>query len=430
MSRQFVTGLVTCCLAVFVIVWYSVNEEPAIWVKTYDYTDDQPYGSELMLELLPHYMGEGNVQAVNKPVWEVLADTDLVQTNYVFLNTFVLFDDVEVRLLMEHVERGNTVFIAAEYTGDVLMDTLGIELNSSFGWDALEEEGAEEDDASYVEEVRETVKNAIPKNDTLRVNFLANDLARENGYFYEAIAGQDWSSAIQKQAGLPEKYPLTPLGVFMPSDTNFVMIEVGKGAFYINTAPLAFTNYNIVKSDNLEYVNVALSHLPAQQTFLDSYYKPFRKEIQSPLRFILSQPGLKAAYYVALGALLLFVFVHVRRKQRIIPPLVPKDNKTIEFAHTMGRLYMSQGDHGNLATKLLDQFKHYVSHQLQLPANQLAQLSVDKVAARSGVDKEVVQKLLGFLQQFEKQLPDKQVDADALQKLAIELDTFYTGTKR
>ena len=60
-------------------------------------------------------------------------------------------------------------------------------------------------------------------------------------------------------------------------NVNFLRIKYGEGNFFLNTVPLAFTNYHLLNSDNNEYVYKALSHLPVQQTFWDDYYKDGNK---------------------------------------------------------------------------------------------------------------------------------------------------------
>jgi hypothetical protein len=88
---------------------------------------------------------------------------------------------------------------------------------------------------------------------------------------------------------------------------------------------------------------------------LDEYYKPNKfRAAQTPLRYILSVPAYRWAYYVAIFSILIYVVVYARRQQRIIPIIEPFKNLSLEFARTVGTLYYQQKDHRDLAEKKND----------------------------------------------------------------------------
>ena len=71
----------------------------------------------------------------------------------------------------------------------------------------------------------------------------------------------------------------------------------------------------------------------------------------SPLRFILSQPALKWAWYLLLAGVLIFIIFNLRRTQRPIPILPKNLNTSVEFVKTIGNLYYQEGDIRNLIDK-------------------------------------------------------------------------------
>ncbi len=79
------------------------------------------------------------------------------------------------------------------------------------------------------------------------------------------------------------------------------------------------------------------------------------------MRFIFSEPALKTAWYLFLGGMLLFIFFNVKRKQRVVPIIVPLENTTIEFTKTIGNLYFQEGNHHTAIDKkiiyLLDKIR-------------------------------------------------------------------------
>lgn len=120
----------------------------------------------------------------------------------------------------------------------------------------------------------------------------------------------------------------------------------------------------------------------------DEYYKVGRAGSRTPLRYILSQPALKWAYWTAMALLLLTVLVYARRRQRAIPVVTPPRNTSREFADTMGRLYYFRGDHADIARKLTVQFKDEVRRKLRLHRTIWDAEAIQEIALRTGISEE------------------------------------------
>ncbi|MBL7878696.1 MAG: hypothetical protein JNN23_02365, partial [Chryseobacterium gambrini] len=110
---------------------------------------------------------------------------------------------------------------------------------------------------------------------------------------------------------------------------NFIKIKFGKGYFYVHCEPLFITNYYLLKPGNVKYAQDVFSYLDDKETlwFLESN----SKSSQFLLRFILSNPALKYAWWVLLGGLALFIFFNAKRKQRIVPIVEPLKNNSVDF---------------------------------------------------------------------------------------------------
>jgi hypothetical protein len=75
------------------------------------------------------------------------------------------------------------------------------------------------------------------------------------------------------------------------------------------------------------------------------------KSSQFLLRFILSNPALKYAWWVLLGGLALFIFFNAKRKQRIVPIVEPLKNNSVDFVKSIGNLYLQEGDFHDMMSK-------------------------------------------------------------------------------
>ena len=62
---------------------------------------------------------------------------------------------------------------------------------------------------------------------------------------------------------------------------NYIRCAYGEGFFYFHSIPTAFTNYNILRNDNADYISKALSYLPIQTTYWDEYHKAGKKDYDS-----------------------------------------------------------------------------------------------------------------------------------------------------
>lgn len=142
--------------------------------------------------------------------------------------------------------------------------------------------------------------------------------------------------------------------------------QIGKGKLILCSAPLLFTNFGLLHQDNYTFAQEILRELPEDNIHLSYYYQLGRPEPQTPFRYILTQAPLRWALYLGLALLLVFFIVETRRRQREIPVLSPPENTTVEYVRTLGNLYFQQGNHQNLAEKMIRHFIHRVKEKYHL----------------------------------------------------------------
>ena len=391
-------GYIALLLAAVALAMVSTPRDPeAEWRPGYGAGDARPYGSRMLFETLPALFD--TVRTVPLSPYEWLGDSAYRETSYLFVTESFMPDPAEAGALLDYVRAGNNLFVAAAAIAGPLAETLDVRIRTGF-------------DASDPLAI-----------DTLRVNLSHPALRRAGGYFYDIGASHAYIAFDEDAAGIEV------LGAGFPEgDPNFVRIRWGEGDVYLHALPKMFANYTMLVDDTYAYTYGALSYLPASfPVFWDEYYKPFKRVARTPLRFVLAEPALRSALFIALAGLVLFVVFQGKRRQRPIPVIEPPRNMTAEFVETVGRLYLSRGDHRNLALKLIEQWKHYARSRLFLDPADLAAVGAGRVAARSGVDERQVCELLTLLEETERR---ESVDEGRLRRLARALDAFYAASMR
>lgn len=169
---------------------------------------------------------------------------------------------------------------------------------------------------------------------------------------------------------------------------NFIKTPFGKGTIYVHCEPLFLTNYYLLQSGNVRYAQSVFSYLKDRETLW--FVESDTKESRSLLRFILSNPALKYAWWVFLGGLILFIFFNVKRKQRIVPIIEPLKNTSAEFVKSIGNLYLQEGDFHDMMAKKAQYFLNKVRLDLLIDTQNLDEEFAKKLQLKTGKSVEMV----------------------------------------
>jgi len=169
---------------------------------------------------------------------------------------------------------------------------------------------------------------------------------------------------------------------------NFIKTPFGKGTIYVHCEPLFLTNYYLLQSGNVRYAQSVFSYLKDRETLW--FVESNTKESRSLLRFILSNPALKYAWWVFLGGLLLFIFFNVKRKQRIVPVIEPLKNTSADFVKSIGNLYLQEGDFHDMMAKKAQYFLNKVRLDLLIDTQNLDEEFAKKLQLKTGKSVEMV----------------------------------------
>lgn len=207
---------------------------------------------------------------------------------------------------------------------------------------------------------------------------------------------------------------------------NFMKIYHGKGAIYVHSNPVVFTNYYLLK-DKQQYVENIFSYVPSSTVFWDPQIKKSKFSNQpdkndSVFKFFLKHPTLTWFLFVSLAGVLLFMLFNARRKQRAIPIIHPLENTTVAFTQTISSLYLKEEDHKNLVDKKISYFLEKVRTKYLLNTNNLNKDFIKNLAAKSGNEISNTKYLINTIITLNKRSECSQEELLVLHKM---IDNFF-----
>ena len=347
--------------------------KPIDWSPTFSNKDKIPYGCELLYKVLPNVFPNQKISDEKVSIFSKKSKVKLPpKSNYLYVFSYFRADSVSLVKLLDYVQKGNSVFIASEnFFG--LDDTLHFQ-------------------TSYIKD--------LDTNDSTSINFVNPIIRKSSDYKYQNQAADTY---FDIKDSTKNRNSFTVLGKNSKGFPNFIRVNFGEGMFFLNTVPMAFTNFYMVKNDNSDYAFKALSYLPEQPIFWDEYVNKMsigksvksisksreakgEADIQeSPFKFIMSQPALKWAYFITLSGLLIYLIFEGKRRQRIIPVMETSKNTSLQFVETIGSLYYNQKDHKAIAEKKITHLLAYIRTKFYLKTIEIDQEFKTDLSNKSGI---------------------------------------------
>ena len=360
-----------------IIVTEIVRPKPLNWRPSYTLVDKIPFGCYVLYHELPQLFPNSDVTDVTESVYDFLVGRDTTEiSNYLLINDYISLDQQEGNQLLDYVKQGNDVFMAANSFGTYLSDTLNLVQDSRY-------------------QLRE---------DTLTASFTNRRFTQEEFHYARGIHNSYFTSVDTLGTTVLGNLKFPSKSALVESENesnpingiNFIQVKFGKGNFYLNSLPEAFTNYYLLQG-NQDYVAHSFSYLKDRPVYWDNYKKSGRIVITSPLRFVLNQPALKWAYYLTIIGIVIFMTFRAKREQRIIPVIEPLGNSSVEFARTVGSLYFQKKDYGNLISKKLKYFMGHVRSHYYVDLGSLNEQTILDFATRSGKSISETRELVDFI---------------------------------
>ncbi len=363
------------------------------WTISLSADDKIPYGSYVLYDVLPDIFPEKKIKKNEETVYQFLNKSTADSSNYIFITPEFKPDEIDLNNLLTMVSYGTTIFISAIDISQKIADTLKFDI------------------------VAEWNPKMLQLSDSIKMNF-SNKNLKSKGYFYKKAVYRYHFRAF-------DTLHTTVLGSYNDSLVNFIKIPFGAGNFLIHTQPLAFTNYNMLIDNNAEYVSKALSYMPAADIIWDEYYKPNKVREQTPLRYILKNNALRAAYYILIVGILILMFFESKRRQRIIPIVEPPKNTSLEFTETIGRLYFSSKNHKDIAEKKIIYLLEFLRSNYYLKIN-MNVVDFKIIAEKTGANEDSVKRLFSAIQSIQS---ESWLASDQLFRFNGLVEDFYKECK-
>lgn len=376
-------------LAVYIV---SSGKDPIDWTPEYNETGTKPMDLRIFFEQLPAFFGEQPVRKVYNTFYEYqkegFLDTLSVGQNYISISDKFKMDKVSFDELLSFIGKGNIAFLSARTFPGYVRDTLRFKI----GYDPI------------------PVK--VKKNKV--------------GFYYTDAALNYESKLKENVTFIKDSTTFKELGFMVDrkgkKQINLIAVPYKNGLIYIHTHPEIFTNYQMLEAKNTEYLNTLLSFLPEKPVYFNRNIKQDPDLSDSPLRYILSQPALKWAWYLALIGIGLFMYFNGKRKQRVIPEIPPKTNTTTEFVKTMSNLYHETEEYNNIIHKEITYFLEHVRSKYHLTTEKLDEKFIRNLALKSGKDQEEVRSLIIMISKMRDQ---KFITKTPLINLHKKIEAFY-----
>jgi hypothetical protein len=389
-------ALVVICLALLGIVEY-IMPKPVNWKRTYSKDDKIPYGSYVVRDLLPQIFPEATIIDNYQTLYELQQDEfDASTINFLIFNDHFKPDEEETNALLKFAEEGTNFFIASHLFSGAFADTFGIQINEEVQW----------------------MPTVATKETELRSLQLFNSKFRTKEYSFKESSVENYFSKITKA------YPIYLLGKRDKTWVNFVYVPYGKGGFYLHSCPMIFTNYNLLTTNNHEYISNALSYLPKDRHLIwDEYQKVGRKGAKNMFRVILNHDAFRYAWWVFLAGMALLMVFGAKRQQRIIPIMRPPQNISLEFTRTVGQLYFQHRNDKNLIEKRFTYLLEYIRTHFYINTNHYDSPDFfQDVVAKTGFEENKLKRLLALVKEVQRY---DQISEEVFREINQLIEDFY-----
>lgn len=431
-STYIIAGVAVLFFILLLYLFSSAGGDKYNWSPTFSEKGRQPFDIAIFYAL---FTKSYQLNITRERVTEELpTDAAAEGAIYCFIGNAPKYSEEEAEHMMRFAENGGTVFISAEELPDSLMQFLYYRNDCTFDNQAqmaMWKTNSQSISAQF------THPNLIaPQPYTLALP--------ENVESWQAA---NWSyfplSAICENNSIP----IVLLGTVnffetngnsgLHTEANFVRFNTKRGYVYIHTNPRLFSNYYMQTEEGFEYANKVLAHFNSDKIYWDRVSTVFprakanaaepRPVPKNPMEYVYGQAQLRNAWYLLLGATLLFMVFRAKRRQRVIPLLEPNANTSLAFVKTIGQLYFQQQNHRNIFNKLMQHFLAHLRQRYHIVATEFAPAFIERVAYRTDISIDIVSKIFSRYESITSQFKNKytELHVSALNEFYSLIQQFH-----
>lgn len=310
---------------------------------------------------------------------------------YFVVAPYVEFSKNEVESLKSFVGSGNVLVLSTYFLGNEIEEWLQVEFDPFITF------------------------SSIP--DSLGMLDLAT------GDFLQYYMGKGWAARITKYDSAATGLQI--LSRFSDSSISSISFKKGDGYIVLHTQPFMFSNYHLLKKRTKAYSELFFSALPGPLNTIiwDEYTKSAGSREMAPLKYIMSQPPLRNAFWWALAGLILLVFFSFKRRQRIIPVLEPLTNNSLDMARTVSDMYYFSRKNEVMAKKKIAHWLEFLRTKYNIFTNQTPEAFWQTVKMRSGMPDDKMEQLQVMFEKYRN--GEERISDIDLIKLTNLIDSFY-----
>ena len=376
-------GIISIIVVVLFVLLRLGQPEKTDWRRNYDLREKTPFGLFVFNKEVNHLFKK-NVKHTDLSAYDFYKINNKKPHNILIIQSEI---DLESWFkILQNVDSGSDAMIISDYFHPDIADSLGF--NSDY--------------------INYTGENIIK---------LTDRKLKKDSIILEEYSSEQGFPFIKKEHEI--------LGNFEEGEgkANFIKINHGKGHLYLHSEPIFLTNFYLLKKGNEKYAQDVFSYLPNRETIWFSGSNKTEEESGSAMRFIYSKPALKYAWFLFLGALILFAIFNAKRKQRIIPIVEPLKNKSVEFVKSIGNLYMQEGDFHDMMAKKAQYFLHRVRMELLIDTQNLDENFAHLLHLKTGKSKEKISEAIDYIKRGQN--PYASVMKEDLVKMNALLDEIF-----
>jgi hypothetical protein len=413
-------------LALIYFTLFYEKDKRYDWSEDYVLDKEKPYGTWLISELLKEYQNH-DYHELNKPLDRSLNNAEK-GSNYIFIGEEIYLEKSGRDSLLSFVAKGNSAFIFTITEPLLLLQELIPELDVDSFYTFYE--------YAYSDSLlSKLVLPPFHEDKAIRIPYrYRKDLSAYHWAYLSPNIKDERIVFLGRSFG-----ESTDNKAF--EGVNYFSIAYGDGIFYFHTQPISFSNIVLKESDMLGYSNRVFAYLddgpilweehnwrfnkPNNKTWL---YKPdFFKSGKGPLNFILSNPPLKWAWYLALLFTFLFVIFNGKRRKAIVPVLPDRTNTSLRHLKNVSKLYNMQDEHYVICVKMFENFLAYLQNEFRIDTEADPEKIMSEIAAKSNIDPEIVKKIFKRYKYIEF---SKTARLEIFKKFNQELNAFYEQIKK
>ena len=357
------------------IIWAdATKDKPINWSETYSIKDKIPFGMYVFDQEHKIYFNTQEVKKFSETAYEYFDNkynledsTYNIKGTVLYIDKNYAIDEISEKELFYFASHGNNVFLSTSNLSQSLADSLGFEIGYN-------------------------------NNFIVSLQFKTELFDKPDNFYFKKGINNAYFSKIDSTSTWVLGTQIDPKG---KSETNFIRVPYKGGFFYLHLQPVVFTNYYLLDK-NIKYAEDVLAPIPGETNI---YWNVNQSEgiSRSPMRYLLSQPALKWAWFLAWITFIIFMFFNAKRRQRVIPIIEPLKNTTVDFTKTIGNLYYQERNHQNIAEKKVIFFLEKIRNEYYIDTFNLDETFINRLHQKTGSNKKDIEEVVFLIKKIRNQ---------------------------